>query len=354
MIQAGTGKWWVASACMGFAWSIVAAADVPHDWRLEFLAAEKLASDTESLRTMSQKYQMSSVELERAVVRLGAEKLSSRLQAQNEIILMGKEVLPMIRNLPAAKDPEVNLRMWDIEKILSENERWSQGELLRLAVTGLLHERENPSEVHASQQMFVELFRDPVDSLEKGYRRMHFKGAPDLHGRVEKGVLRLSGERKNDEGDQHLYLESKDIMGKATFPDKFRIDVKLGGEAGGEGSYHIGVAVGNVRALFHPGYETGAFRFQLVDTERFITHNVMMGFDPPVGKMLRMCINVERLAGGKVKMQVVVNDGKKEFTSTEVFVAEVIGKLDRISLDRSGRAGGDALFDDLIVKFSAP
>ncbi len=351
MIKAGMGKWWFASACMGFACSVVSGADAPKDWRLEFLAAEKLSSDTEALRAMSKKYQLSSVELERAVVRLGAEKLSVRLQAQNEIILMGKDMLPMIRKMPASTDPEVCLRMRQIEKILSENERWSQGELLRLAVTGLLHERENPGEVHASQRMFVELFRDPADSLEKGYRRMHYKGAPDLKGRVEQGVLRLSGERKNDEGDQHLYLDAKDIVGKATFPDKFRIDVKLGGEAGGEGAYHIGVAVGNVRALYHPGYETGAFRFQLVDTERFITHNVMMGFDPPVGKMQRMCVDVERLAGGKVKMVVVVNDGKKEFTSTEVFVAEVIGKIDRISLDRSGRAGGDALFDDLIVEW---
>ena len=79
-----------------------------------------------------------------------------------------------------------------------------------------------------------------------------------------------------------------------------------------------------------------------------------MGFDPPVGKLLRMHLEVQRRAGGDVEIQAVISNGGAVFSKTAVLAAEEIGKLDHISLDRSGRKGGDGLFDDLVVRLGEP
>lgn len=74
-----------------------------------------------------------------------------------------------------------------------------------------------------------------------------------------------------------------------------------------------------------------------------------MGFDPPAGKLVWMGIDVARSADGTVKLDVVVISGGDSFRTSRIVAADVIGKLDKIGLDRSGRSGGDGLFDDLVV-----
>ena len=79
-----------------------------------------------------------------------------------------------------------------------------------------------------------------------------------------------------------------------------------------------------------------------------------MGFDPPVGKLLRMHLEVKRGPGDDVNIQAVISDDGAIFRKTAVLTAEEIGKLDHIGLDRSGRTGGDGLFDDLVVHLGQP
>jgi hypothetical protein len=79
-----------------------------------------------------------------------------------------------------------------------------------------------------------------------------------------------------------------------------------------------------------------------------------MGFDPPSNRLILMSIDVKRQANGDVALDVTLKDGKNRFNSREVIQSAVIGKLDSISLDRSGHGGGDALFDDLIVDMLNP
>jgi len=338
-------------AALGLSASAIAERD--SDWRLEFLKAEGVPTDTPALQKLEKGFVVSSDVLAAAVIRLGAEDFATREQAQREVLLMGEKVLPMLHRLPQSNEPEVRQRLNAIKGNLEAGGRWTKETLMRQAVTSLLHERLKPGEPAPGESVFAEFFQQPAPSLEDGYRRFRFSADQGLTGSVADGVLRLSGTHAN-EGDQRLLLDAKRLTGKETFPDTFRVEVKLGGAPGGEGQYHVGLSIGNVRALFHPGYPSGGFRFQQVDSQEKLTDNTPLGFDPERGKLQRMIINVKRIPAGKVELEVVISNGDKTFTERRIVAESVIGKLDHVSLDRSGRSGGDGLFDDLVVDSGNP
>lgn len=325
-----------------------ASAEEASDWRLELLKAEGISTETSALQKLEKRFTVSNDLLAQAIDQLAAEKFATREQAQREILLMGKEVLPLLQQRPQSDEPEVRQRLAIIQKSLEADGRWAKEDLIRKAVTSLLRERSKPNGAKPEPPLFVEFFRDPAPSLEKGYRKFRFVADPGLLGSVSDGTLRLNGQHGGD-ADQRLRLDAKSLAGQETFPDSFRIEVKLGGEAKGAGTYHVGLSVGNVRALFHPAYQGGGFRFQRVDDQKQLTENSSMGFEPEGGKLQRMSLSVKRIPGGKVELEATIGNGTKVFTERKVVEESVIGKLDHLSLDRSGRMGGDGLFDDLVV-----
>lgn len=324
------------------------------DWRLEFLQAEKQKTDTDSLKKLHPSHQSSPEELKRNVALLGADKLSVRVAAQENILRMGKDVLPQLQQMTPPPDAEARVRFRHIQDRLMLHQSWDSPQLVQMAAAGLLYERENPGKVHPSRMMFVEFFRQPADSLKKGYRRMRWLGKGDLDGRVAEETLRFTGKRRIVEGDQRLCVTAQEATGEKLFPDRFRIDVKIGGTEGGEGTYHVGVAVGKVRALFHPSLDNGAFRFEQVDTNIQLTSNADLGFTPEADTLVDMSIDVQRLAKGQVKLTVAVSSADQVYRTSQVFEESAIGKLDQISLDRSGREGGDGLFRNLVMQFALP
>ncbi len=314
------------------------------DWRLELLKEQGLSTETEALEKL-QKEQAHSLEgFEQAITQLGSEKFKEREDAQKKIELMGKNALPAIRDKQNSDDPEVRFRLKQIAQVFEAEGRWKKDDLLKQAIASLLLERQQKEVVDAPQELFVELFNKAAPSLKNEYRRFRYEGKD---GSVVDGVAHLKN--AGVESDQRLILDSKKMTGEAEFPDTFRIEVKLGAQPGGEGISHIGLSIGNVRSLFHPGYRTGAFRLERIDNKIQIKQNTDMGFDPPTNKLLLMSIDVKRQPNGDVALDVTVNDGKKRFNTHQLIKAADIGKLDKISLDRSGNSGGDALFDDLIV-----
>jgi len=336
-----------------FAATGIAGENVAVDWRLELLSREKVSSETHALQEMEKQFTPSEEGLEKAVSRLGAEDFHTREQAQHEILKMGRDALPWLRRQPRFEDPEVRVRLGQIEGTLGADGRWMKEDLLREAVTSLLNERLGRKSENPAGSLFLETFEQDAKSLNEGYRRFRFNAGKAMTGSVSGGILRMAGNHPGD-GDQRLLLDAERVTGKETFPDTFQIEARLGGDPGGEGAYHVGVSVGNVRVLFHPGYASGGFRIERVDDHKSIISNTAMGFDPPAGKLLRMHLEVQRRPDGDVQIQVVISNGSAAFRKTAVLAADEIGKLDHIGLERSGRNGGDGLFDDFVVHLGEP
>jgi hypothetical protein len=336
----------VAGMLLGLA---IARAEAAGDWRLELLEEKGLSSETSALESFRKGREVSRESLDKAIQRLASEEFAEREQAQKEILLMGSVVLPLLLQMPESEDPEVLMRLGKIVGALRGGGRDAKDELLLRAVSSLLHERKNPGIADPGGRIFVEFFSKPQASLADGYRGLRYEADDAMKGSVpEGGFARMDGRRDGD-GDQRLVFDAEHFTGKPEFPDVFRVSAKLGGGAAGAGAYHVGISIGNVRVLFHPAYRGGALRFERVDDHTPISDNADMGFDPPAGKLLSMAIDVKRIAGGLVILDVLVASGDVSYRTSKSFTADAIGKLDKIGLDRSGRTGGDGLFDDLVV-----
>jgi hypothetical protein len=326
----------------------VASAQEAADWRLELLKESGLSAETEALEKFQKGLSQPDGDLTKMVQQLGSEEFKQREQAQKEILLLGKNVLPQLRPMLDSDDPEIRMRLTTIMNQLEVGGRWAKDNLLREAVTSLLEERKNPDAAKPNAKLFVEFFNKDAASVSDGYQRLKFKTGVGVAGSVKDGMARLDGKHDGN-GDQQLLLHAKDLTGNEEFPNSFRIESKIGGNFEGMGAYHVGISIGNVRALFHPGYSSGAFRFEQVSDNVAILGNTNMGFTPPPGKLLLMCMDIKRLPNKDVEISVKITHDKQTFRSSQIVKADAIGKLDRIGLDRSGRNGGDAIFDDLIV-----
>lgn len=251
--------------------------------------------------------------------------------------------------LPAQDDPEIRARLMAIRAQLRVRGAGSKGELMRYAVKSLLAERKDGKKTESL--VFAEWFERRQNPLRKGYGRMEYHKDEGLTGRVGDGVLRFLG-KHDGEGDQRLLVTAKEACGMEVFPERFRVLCSLGGNGGeGSGKWNVGVSVGQVRVLFHPGMNDGGFRIETTDKKKVVKPNAPMGFEPSTKGFQRMEIEVRNLASGDVQLEVtVVNTGGKGVFSDRVVVSgALIGELDRVGLWRSGWGGGDAMFDDFVL-----
>lgn len=200
----------------------------------------------------------------------------------------------------------------------------------------------------------VEGFTAPAADATRGYRSFGYETTvPGCKAEVKKGRLVLWGD--HGDADQRLFLTARKAIGKARWPAAVDVSVKVGGTALDNVAWHVGVSVGRVKVLFHPGLADGCLRAELTDTHEHLFENEDMGFTPVAGAMHRMTIRVRQRDRG-YRFDVTVTEGRGGDKYHKVFDAtiEQVGRYDRIGLERSGRHGGNALFESLSIRPGRP
>ena len=324
--------------------------EVRWDWRAALLKKEGIESTPEGLRRALEKKKPASPQIEEDLQQLGSAKFEEREAAQKNLLRGGEETYRWLKNRKSERDPEVRKRIENIILQLGLDQRKELDDALQFAIKSLLEE--GPERRKDTGGRFYEWFGEEAKSLENGYHLFELENPIKRICRVSDARLILEGDEIKD-GAQRLVLRSKSWPGRDTFGDRFEVSAKLGGEIKSSGSWHLGISIGNVRALYHPGYRGGGFRFETVsNTEQLSQMTIDMGFTPADKLLEKMTVQVQKLADGKVSLKVTVREqgpNPKTFTKRVLVPAEKIGPLDQIGLDRSGRRGGSAFFSDFSV-----
>lgn len=320
------------------------------DWRQEYLKSEGFGKTQEEWKKALESSDVEKQDLEGLYAKLGAEDFPARVSAQAELLRGGSFTQAWLKQKPQSPNPEIRVRVEQILDGLEGPGKLVRDRVVQHALRSLLAEpagQPSPS----TGGMFHEWFGQESQNLNKGYRQFSFEADLGMQGAVKEGRLELAGNRDGD-GDQRLILKSLDWPDQKTFPKDFSVSANLAGTEGGVGAWHLGISIGRVRALYHPGFDGGAFRIEQVDTNIAVASVENMGFTPSNEGWQRMKLKVRQMNNGDVELVVTIYQEKDErFVHTQLIPAAMIGKVDQISLDRSGRQGGDALFDDLVIEF---
>lgn len=313
-----------------------------------------MESTKEALEKALSKTSTAIPELKAAYDNLGADKFKTREQAQRDLLRGGAATLDWLNSIERSKDPEVKTRVAEIRKTLSSPSSNARADAVRHAMRSLLAEGDERK--RNTGGLLYEWFGENSKELDGRYRGFRLENSAKRGGKVADGKLIFSGSQGVD-GDQRLVLTSQDWLGTPNFGKRFRVSAKLGGREGGSGAWHLGITVGKIRVLYHPGLRGGSFRLEDVTNNESVSDDINMDFTPSTESMQGMELNVRQRADGVVAIRVLIEQqgdqsGRFEFSIN--LDAETIGPLDQISLDRSGRTGGDAWFDDFTIDLNAP
>lgn len=331
--------------------SLLSRAEIPAwDWREALLAEEGIECSPEAIQKALKPGGKTPANLEAVLLRLGSDDFAERERTQEELLRGGDLVYRWLRDQPPHPEPEVRKRVQNILRSFSLKEQKDREDALDFALRSLLEEGNQRRKDTGGR--FYEWFGEDATELVDRYHLLQFKSSVDRNGQIAQNQLCFFGTKVGD-GDQRMILSSKLWPGKDDFGDSFTVTTRLGGEPKAAGSWHLGVSIGNVRVLYHPGYRGGGFRFETVDENLPLgTMTANMGFDAPGSPLERMIIDVRRLPAEKVALTVAVISGGKNpttFKQSAVVPQKQIGPLDHIGLDRSGRSGGVAFFADFSV-----
>ena len=225
-------------------------------------------------------------------------------------------------------------------------QRWAAKELAGATLDQQLGKRR--LDLSAGRNILEETFSRDADSLAKGYGRFFYEADNGGAAKVVDGKLRIDG--NNREGDQRLAITSERLIGRERWPDQLEVRAQLAGEEGNNFGWHMGVSVGRVKTLFHPGLRGGGFRAETTDDHDYLFGNENMNFEPVTGVFHEIIIRVKKTKSG-AEFDITMKGGnggehKKKFEVTD----EQLGEFNRIGLERSGRTGADALFDSLSIR----
>jgi len=331
-----------------FAWLLVTivVADAG-DWRHDLLASSGIGTEPAAIREALKVRTEPSEAFQTAFTNLGSESFRVREQAQAQFLAGGQAALDWLALHPVPADPEVRHRRRQILDTLSASPPAMRESLVLHAMHSLLDEN---ARAPGAGRIFYEWFGTPAADCRQGYRLMRYQGPADAGlAEVRDGRLILSGVRNGDL-DQRLILHAADWPGTPNLPRHLTLRAVLGGTDGGIGTWHIAVSIGNVKTLFHPGFRGGGFRHEEIGTRAFITKNTDMGFTPPTDQPLDLTLQLSRDSPRSfaLKTLILTRDGKR-FENTALIAEERFGELNSIGLERSGREGGNAFFEQFSI-----
>lgn len=229
-------------------------------------------------------------------------------------------------------------------------EAWRAWAQRHLASAGLEeHLGARRLDLSAGRHQLEETFARSQATLKDGYGRFSYTADNGGRAKVADGVLRIRG--GGAEGDQRLLITSQRMLGRDRWPDRLVVATNLAGEHGNNYGWHLGVSVGRIKVLFHPGVDEGAFRAETTDDHQALFSNENMGFDVATGKMYKMTLRVVRTDQG-ADFEATFEDEKGGHSYRRRFrvTHEQLGEFNRIGLERSGRTGADALFDSVAIR----
>ena len=272
-----------------------------------------------------------------------------------------REIARILIALLESKNPEIYLQALGLleavfdQELVSDEQRalaevwrtWAERNLPEAPITKLELKRLN---LRLGKSALEETFSVPSRDVTGGYKRFQYETDQPTRASVTNGNLRLEG--NHAEADQRLCVTSEKLFGQREWPRVVEVRGKLTGEAAGQGGYHIGLSVGRVKALFHPAYPGGGFRIETVDAHDYLVSNTNLGFTPTPNVMHEMNMTVTRTPqGAKIDVEVIQGEGaKRKFFHSYTVTREQLGKFNRIGLERSGRAGGAAIFDSVSIQ----
>ena len=201
--------------------------------------------------------------------------------------------------------------------------------------------------------VFRENFRDEAAEVVNGYGRFLYESTIPTKASVARNRFRFDG--NHAEADQRLFVMSKELTGGREFPRQFSVSARMGGGTEGSGGYHVGLSIGRIKVLFHPGYSGGGFRVETTDDHDYLINNASMGFTPKANALYPVRLTVNRLVNGRIEFEAEVQkatDSGQVYVKKFVLDAEVVGPVNRIGLERSGRKGGDGIFEQVEIDFS--
>ncbi|MEN8774036.1 MAG: hypothetical protein ABF382_10845 [Akkermansiaceae bacterium] len=325
------------------------------DWRAELLEMEGIGISVKALQGALTAGPEGTVKLEGALKKLASRDFDERESGRKDLLDGGENALKWLLNFQPSEDPELRRRVLNVIEGLQLVFRKDREMAVEHAVKSLLVERAEGRRKSADTGgMFFEWFGVGKEGLKKDYRQFRFENSSGRSGKVEGGRLIFAGMGGQD-GDQRLILESKNWPGQAEFGNRFRVSTTLGGEDISSGAWHMGVTIGRVRVLFHPGMQGGSFRFERIDNRKYLNGTKGIGFKPLGDGRQWMSIDVTKMPDGDVRLDVLLEESGengKIFKDSVTVDAGDIGDLSEVSLDRSGRTGGKAYFRDFMIRLN--
>lgn len=325
------------------------------DWRVELLGEEGIGSSVEELQKSLTAVPKVTNELDDAFKMLASQDFDEREGGRKKLMIGGEDALKWLLEMEPSEDPELRRRVLNLIEELELVFRKDREVAVKHAVNSLLAEGlEGRVKSANTGGMFFEWFGKGDEELRENYRQFRFENSSKRPGKVEGTRLIFAGKAGQD-GDQRLVLKSKTWPGEIEFGDRFRVSVILGGEDISSGAWHMGITIGRIRTLFHPGMQGGSFRFERIDNRKHLSGTKGVGFEPLGDSRQRMSIDVTKMLDGDVRLDVLLEklgEGGRTFQSSITVDAEDIGDLSEVSLDRSGRSGGKAYFRDFMISLN--